>query len=74
MPDDSLNLNFFGNNLYYKKIKTDTSNQWSNLYDLYNLIIDLSFADSGSDVSEADHCDVNGTADSVSGLLRDRHG
>jgi hypothetical protein len=48
MPDDSLNLNFFGNNLYYKNIKTDATNQWSNLYDLYNLIIDLSFADSGS--------------------------
>jgi hypothetical protein len=44
----NFNFNFFGNNLIYKKVKTNTKNEWSNLYDLYNIISDLCFADSGS--------------------------
>lgn len=44
---DNFTINFFGNNLTYKKIKTN-SNDWSNLYDLYNLVSELCFADSGS--------------------------
>jgi len=44
----NFNFDFFGNNLIYKKVKTNTTNEWSNLYDLYNIILDLCFADSGS--------------------------
>ena len=45
---DNFNFDFFGNNLIYKKNSNSANREWSNLYELYNLISDLCFADSGS--------------------------
>jgi hypothetical protein len=45
---DNFNFNFFGNNLIYKKNSNSINKEWSNLYELYNLISDLCFTDSGS--------------------------
>ena len=44
----NFNINYFGNTLYYKKSNATGENEWSNLSDLYWLLNDKSFADSGN--------------------------
>jgi len=41
-------INYFGNSLTYKITNATGENEWSNLYELYWLLNDKSFADSGS--------------------------
>ena len=43
----NFNINYFGNILTYKKNNATGSNEWSNLSDLYWLLNDKTFADSG---------------------------
>lgn len=45
--DGDFKINYFGNILTYKKTNATESNQWSNIFELYSILNNKSFSDSG---------------------------